>query len=159
MNVLLSIVDRYQFECIYYTFTVTIWKVKDKQRLSRAWQNLNFYSVFFLHLKHFLICPYDMYTVNSCKFPLVHTGCGTTWAILYRQLILPPLKRQSVKYDQIRIITHLYLIFSSTSSAGSSVISLTSSSIFSGSTKLQWKNLQLSWFWSVIKTRANFLSS
>ena len=29
----------------------------------------------------FFYLSYDIYLVNSWKFPLVHTGCGTTWAI------------------------------------------------------------------------------
>ena len=29
----------------------------------------------------FITCPYDIYIVNSWKFPLVRTSCGTTWAI------------------------------------------------------------------------------
>ena len=29
----------------------------------------------------FFTCPHDIYLVNSWKFPLVCTGCGTTWAI------------------------------------------------------------------------------
>ena len=49
--------------------------------LNQGRQNLILaYFPFFLP-EVFFTCPYDIYIVISWKFPLVHTGDGTTWAI------------------------------------------------------------------------------
>ena len=39
----------------------------------------------------FFTCPYDIYIENSLKFPLVRTGCGTTWAIRTIDFAAPDL--------------------------------------------------------------------
>ena len=50
------------------------------------------------YLKQYFTCPFDIYKVNSWKFPLVRTGYGTTWAIRTIDFAAPASKTHMIRW-------------------------------------------------------------